>query len=116
MKITYFGTRPDGHIVKIKHSNGNITHLKHQIVRHSPTGFSWGYAGAGPADLALNILIDYCQRTHRSKAIAERFYQDFKWDFIAQAKEDLKIEGEVIEIWLCDKLREYDSMLLERVV
>lgn len=32
--------------------------LRHRIVYHSPTGFEWGYAGSGPADLALNILAD----------------------------------------------------------
>jgi hypothetical protein len=32
--------------------------LRQRIVYHSPTGFEWGYAGSGPADLALNILAD----------------------------------------------------------
>lgn len=27
--------------------------------KHSPTGFSWGYAGSGPADLARCLLIDH---------------------------------------------------------
>lgn len=27
-----------------------------QLTYHSPTGFAWGYAGSGPADLALSIL------------------------------------------------------------
>jgi hypothetical protein len=31
--------------------------LRH-VVRHSPTGLSWGYAGSGPADLARSLLID----------------------------------------------------------
>jgi len=31
--------------------------LRH-IVRHSPTGMTWGYAGSGPADLARSILVD----------------------------------------------------------
>lgn len=26
------------------------------VVQHSPAGFEWGYSGAGPHDLALNIL------------------------------------------------------------
>ena len=30
--------------------------VPHAIVRHSPTGFEWGYGGSGPAELALNIL------------------------------------------------------------
>jgi hypothetical protein len=28
------------------------------IVRHSPTGMTWGYGGSGPADLARSLLID----------------------------------------------------------
>jgi len=32
--------------------------LRHHI-RHSPTGFEWGYAGSGPADTARCLLIDY---------------------------------------------------------
>jgi hypothetical protein len=31
--------------------------LRH-YVKHSPTGFSWGYGGSGPADLARCLLID----------------------------------------------------------
>lgn len=29
------------------------------IVKHSPTGFSWGYAGSGPSELARCLLIDH---------------------------------------------------------
>jgi len=47
------------------HSNGEVvvimgmteTLLPHHV-RHSPDGFSWGYGGSGPADLARCILID----------------------------------------------------------
>jgi len=31
--------------------------LRH-ISKHSPTGFAWGYAGSGPAELARCLLID----------------------------------------------------------
>jgi hypothetical protein len=42
---------PDHHIQLI----GLLTHH----VKHSPTGFSWGYGGSGPAELARCILIDH---------------------------------------------------------
>ncbi|GAI22752.1 unnamed protein product, partial [marine sediment metagenome] len=29
-----------------------------KICDHSPDGFNWGYAGSGPAQLALAILLD----------------------------------------------------------
>ncbi|MCK5640871.1 MAG: hypothetical protein KAJ19_08740 [Gammaproteobacteria bacterium] len=31
------------------------TNVRHSIVYHSPDGFEWGYAGSGPAELALNL-------------------------------------------------------------
>jgi hypothetical protein len=37
--------------------DGQVTGLLHHVVRHSPTGFSRGYAGSGPADLARSLLI-----------------------------------------------------------
>jgi hypothetical protein len=49
------------------------------VVRHSPTGYEWGYGGSGPADLALSILT----ALGVPEAVAERWYQDFKWDFLA---------------------------------
>ena len=52
--------------------------LKHQV-RHSPTGLEWGYGGIGPADTALSILTDLV-----GKEIALRWYQQFKFSFIAQ--------------------------------
>ncbi len=32
--------------------------LRLDLWKHSPTGFEWGYGGAGPAQLALAILAD----------------------------------------------------------
>ena len=31
------------------------TNVPSIVTYHSPTGFEWGYAGSGPADLALNL-------------------------------------------------------------
>ena len=55
----------------------NVKPLKH-VVRHSPTGFSWGYGGSGPADTALSILTDCL-----GEKIANSLYGQFKWDFVA---------------------------------
>jgi hypothetical protein len=41
--------------------------LRCDIVNHSPTGFSWGYAGSGPAQLALAILADYFGCAHAAR-------------------------------------------------
>lgn len=49
------------------------------VVNHSPTGFSWGYHGSGPAQLALAILLQY-----GSKQFALQWYQDFKREVVGQ--------------------------------
>lgn len=104
MDITYFGTNEGvgGQAVHIRHSNGNVTHLKHRIVWHSPDGFQWGYGGSGPADLALNMLYDYLLRTKYkgARAMALDLHQSFKWGFIAIQTKELSVAGERIEEWL----------------
>lgn len=47
------GPRP----VIIENAEGDMVGVLEHVVKHSPTGFSWGYAGSGPADLARSILI-----------------------------------------------------------
>lgn len=62
---------------------------------HSPTGFSWGYGGSGPAQLALAILLDYYGDTD----FALKYYQSFKWIAVAKwpASQDWAITGAEIE-------------------
>jgi len=68
-----------GEIVLCRNSNGDaIVNIPHKWRYHSPTGFGWGYAGSGPADLALNILL-YCGCS-REKSF--EMHQEFKRDFI----------------------------------
>ncbi len=50
-----------------------------QYVRHSPTGFEWGYLGSGPAQLAFAILLDH----FGDPAPARLYYQSFKFEVIA---------------------------------
>lgn len=52
--------------------------LKHEI-RHSPAGFSWGFGGSGPADLARSILAD-----HLGFVPSPHVYQAFKGDRVAR--------------------------------
>lgn len=61
--------------------------LRH-AVRHSPTGFEWGYGGSGPADLARSILLDYLDGHPQAEAVADALYQRFKWDFVARFEHD----------------------------
>src|ERR1700676_5823260 len=56
-----------------------------KIVNHSPTGFCWGYAGSGPAQLAFAILLDHFNGdVVRAKAL----YMDFKFKVIARLPMD----------------------------
>lgn len=71
-----------------------VTDVPHTVVRHSPTGLEWGYAGSGPADLALNVLNAVvppcsddlapvrCQHGWASDT-AMRLHQDFKCDIVS---------------------------------
>jgi hypothetical protein len=53
--------------------------LRLDIDNHSPDGFSWGYGGSGPAQLALAMLADAL----RDDRAARVLHQQFKWRHIA---------------------------------
>lgn len=76
---------------------GREYQLPHHV-RHSPTGFEWGYGGSGPGELARCILIDFFDGdTERADAC----YQDFKSDIIAPIKDDCwTISSADIEKWV----------------
>ena len=68
------------------------------LANHSPTGFSWGYGGSGPAQLALAVLLEI---TDEASALAT--YQDFKWAVIAQLpRSDFEIELENTKVTSID--------------
>ncbi len=50
---------------------------------HSPTGFSWGYGGSGPAQLALALTIEAAKTMKAPVVQMTPYYQDVKWKFIA---------------------------------
>jgi uncharacterized protein (DUF2249 family) len=56
---------------------------RQDLRNHSPDGFSWGYGGSGCAQLALALLADLTDDD-----IAARYYQDFKWVFVAKLSQD----------------------------
>lgn len=72
-----------------------------KVWNHSPDGFSWGYSGSGPAQLALALLLEH----GLSDEEAIEHHQRFKFDFIAPIKrESFAIEIDVAA-WL-EKQRE----------
>jgi len=68
--------------------------LWHKI-RHSPTGYEWGYAGSGPADLALSILWDFL-----GEEPSRPLYMDFKDQFVAGWKDKWEITSAEIRRWI----------------
>ena len=58
-----------------------------KVRNHSPDGFSWGYGGSGPAQLALAILLVFLPKER-----AVSIYQDFKWEVIAVLDRNFEIE------------------------
>jgi hypothetical protein len=46
-----------GSIITIETPAGETAGLVRHVVKHSPTGMGWGYAGSGPADCARSLLI-----------------------------------------------------------
>jgi hypothetical protein len=84
----------------LKMTEDGIEPLPH-VVRHSPTGFEWGYGGSGPADLALSIVCDVLglQGEGRwaeylrpikggERVVPEPPYQAFKFERIARLDRD----------------------------
>lgn len=58
-------------------------------INHSPTGFEWGYAGSGPAQLALALLYD---ATGGDGDRSVRLHQGFKFAVIAKLDRDAEWE------------------------
>ncbi len=73
--------------------------LSLKLANHSPTGFSWGYLGSGPAQLAIALLLD----ATGDPEIAQSKAYDFKVDFVAGWGETWVIFRSDIINWLKGK-------------
>ena len=75
---TYQGWR-EGAAVLVTVNHGPLN-PRLDLYNHSPTGFEWGYAGSGPAQLALAIVADHL----RNDDEAFNLYQEFKRGVVAR--------------------------------
>ncbi len=82
---TYVGKFENGEyrvVIEDDDGTGRVNYqelpLRLDLINKSPTGFSWGYNGSGPAQLALALLAD---ATSDKEAI--EMYQSFKNYFVA---------------------------------
>lgn len=75
----------------------NLPHL----VKHSPTGFEYGYGGSGPSDLARSIIGDFLHDRNPDPEV----YHHFKWDFVSLWREDAEheITDDMIDKWMTEK-------------
>lgn len=71
-----------------------LPHL--DIVSHSPTGFSWGYDGSGPAQLALAIMVNEFGRDLEKHP---RPYQEFKREVISGLDVEFELLSSDISVW-----------------
>lgn len=92
------------------------TNVPHLVISHSPDGFNFGYAGSGPADLALNYcewyLIDAGFKGNKVKcfkgkcfAVAYQLHQQFKERWLLSAI-DQSIPYEHLAAWFERELTE----------
>lgn len=109
----YAGRRMRDHTILVSRPDGTSLPLEPSlgIRNHSPTGFEWGYLGAGPAQLALAILYD----ATADVVTATTYYQQFKADRIASITGDawsillVRVLG-----WLADRGSVRAQTLLQR--
>lgn len=101
-KTIYRGKRLGPHPTTVSQAevtvNGRMLPLtpSTRLRNHSPDGFNWGYAGSGPSQLALAILLDFTQ----DKKLAQQRYMDFKFAFVARWGHEWEIDGQTIRLWL----------------
>lgn len=118
---TYFGRMPqNGRGKEVQVRESSLQTLVHHV-RHSPTGFEWGSAGAGPSDLARSILLDAfgtreCptrpERCECESDWVEPAYGEFRDLVIANLDKDQ--DWKLQQGWIIDWV--FDFMAAERAV
>lgn len=91
MKV-YRGTRSERGDVKVTVSDAHGNNpkplpMRLDLRRHSPTGFNWGYAGSGPAQLALALCADALGDDARALSV----YQRVKGELLVNAPEHARL-------------------------
>lgn len=98
----YHGVRTESGVQVVKEDRFGVRHLtpekSFQHRRHSPDGFNWGYAGSGPAQLALALLLE-----ETGSGDAQVWYQFFKREVVARWEDEWTITSEEIHAWLAKK-------------
>jgi hypothetical protein len=94
MKV-YHGRRSEHGCAVDVEENGEVTllDLRLDLRSHSPTGPEWGYAGSGPAQLALALAADVLGDDDRAQDV----YQQLKFKLVGRLPKDgwMLTEGQV---------------------
>lgn len=77
-------------------------HNRMDVFRHSPDGYSWGYGGSGPHQLAGNLLMHMLGGNKAAAEIARQYYHQFVNDFLCKVDmaEPIEIREEDVRQWL----------------
>lgn len=101
-EVSWFGVvKFDGEVLSPHHSQA--------LRNHSPDGFAWGYAGSGPAQLALAILL----RAGVFEHLALQYYQRFKSEHLVNLKRETFALEIDVESWIAGQI-ELDRITKER--
>jgi hypothetical protein len=90
--------------------DGQPLNPRYDLRNHSPDGFSWGYAGSGPAQLALAILCDHLNNDD----LAQHIYQDFKFKAITTLpmNEGFELTSDEVQRIVSDIIGEISHQIL----
>jgi len=93
----------------VQRNDGVYLKTRLNTIDHSPAGFSWGYAGSGPSQLAVALLWDTLEdRVSKgaAKQFAIRYYMRFKFEVLCWIPyKSFELSQEYIWQWLLDILR-----------
>lgn len=90
--------RPVGIVTVTNAMNTYALDPRFDLRDHSPSGFSWGFGGSGPSQLALAILADALGDDAR----ALRLYQHFKWRTVANFRRQWQMRHSLVVVIAAD--------------
>jgi hypothetical protein len=67
----------------------------YHAVEDSPTGYSWGYAGAGPTDMARSLLLDRLGYVPQDRVVYA-----FREDVVVQLQADFVLTYSEVDMWI----------------
>jgi hypothetical protein len=91
---TYVGVKGE-HFDDVKVVDAEGPRPLYHYVDHSPTGLSWGYAGAGPSDLARSLLAD-----RLGYVPSGAIYGVFRDEVVARLPDDWTLNFKDVDAWI----------------